>query len=299
MQIAIDGLSKTYRGRRRALDGVDLHLDTGMTGLLGANGAGKTTLLRILAGVLRPTSGRVLVGGHDLATSAGRTAVKRMLGYLPQELAVYPNLTAAEFLDYIALLKCLDDRRARRRQVEHLLDQVGLTEQAGSRVGSLSGGMKRRLGIAQTLLGDPRLVIVDEPTAGLDPQERMRFRALLAGLGGDRTVILSTHILDDVAQTCPRVAVLTAGRLVYTGSTDGLVGAAAGRTFLVHSGARLGPGDVVVNATALAAGTRCRIVSGSPPPGARPVPPTLEDGYVALLQERPDTPAAASSEVTR
>jgi ABC-type multidrug transport system ATPase subunit len=294
VQITIEGLGKTYRKGRHALDGVDLRLDSGMTGLLGANGAGKTTLMRILAGVLRPTAGRVLVGGHDLATSAGRIAVKRMLGYLPQELAVYPDLTAAEFLDYIALLKGIDDRRARRRQAEHLLGQVGLADDANRRAGTFSAGMRRRLGIAQTLLGDPRLIIVDEPTAGLDPQERMRFRALLAGLGGDRTVILSTHILDDVAQSCPRVAVLTAGRLAFAGTTEGLVGAATGRTFVVDSRELLGRDDVLVNATAFADGTRVRIVSTGPPRGAQPVPPTLEDGYVALLQD-----GGATAEVAR
>ncbi|BCJ44152.1 ABC transporter ATP-binding protein [Actinoplanes ianthinogenes] len=289
MNVTIENLSKDYKGGHRALDGIDLTVGTGMIGLLGANGAGKTTLMRILAGVLRPTSGRITIGGHDLATSAGRTAVKRMLGYLPQELPLYTGLTGREFLDYIALLKGIDDKGARRRQIDLLLDRVGLSDQANRRIGGYSGGMKRRIGIAQTLLGDPRLIIVDEPTSGLDPEERMRFRTLLASLGGDRTVLLSTHILADVAQSCPQVAVLNTGRLVYFGSTTGLTDAAEDRTYLVHSDGPAPEGCTVVNATTTATGTEYRIVGDPPPAGARRVEPTLEDGYVALLQTHRET----------
>lgn len=284
MNVTIEKLTKVYPGGHRALDEVDLVVGDGMIGLLGANGAGKTTLMRIITGVLRPTSGRVVVGGHDLATSAGRTATKRMLGYLPQELAMYSDLTGREFLDYIALLKGLDDKRARRTQIDSLLDRVGMTEHARRRIGTYSGGMKRRIGIAQTLLGDPRLIVVDEPTSGLDPAERMRFRTLLASLGGNRTVILSTHILDDVAQSCPDVAVLSHGRLIYQGSTPGLTEAASGRTYLMHSDVPVSGDLVVVNASATGHGTEYRVVSPAPPPGALPVQPTLEDGYMALLQ---------------
>lgn len=284
MNVIIEKLTKVYRGGQRALDEVDLVVGDGMIGLLGANGAGKTTLMRIITGVLRPTSGRVVVGGHDLATSAGRTATKRMLGYLPQELTMYSDLTGREFLDYIALLKGLDDKRARWAQIDSLLDRVGMTEHARRRIGTYSGGMKRRIGIAQTLLGDPRLIVVDEPTSGLDPEERMRFRALLASLGGNRTVILSTHILDDVAQSCPDVAVLSHGRLIYQGSTPGLTEAASGRTYLVQSDVPVSGDLVVVNASATGQGTEYRVVSPAPPPGALPVQPTLEDGYMALLQ---------------
>ncbi|MGH3871144.1 MAG: ATP-binding cassette domain-containing protein [Pseudonocardiaceae bacterium] len=283
MNVVIEKLTKVYRGGHRALDEVDLVLGAGTIGLLGANGAGKTTLLRILTGVLRPTSGRVVVGGHDLATGVGRTATKRMLGYLPQELAMYPDLSGREFLDYIALLKGLDDKRARRAQIESLLDRVAMTEHAGRRIGTYSGGMKRRIGIAQTLLGDPRLIVVDEPTSGLDPEERMRFRALLAGLGGSRTVILSTHILDDVAQSCSEVAVLSHGRLVFRGSTADLTDAASGRTYLVRSDVAMSGDLVVVNASVTGQGTEYRVVGPVAPPGARLVAPTLEDGYVALL----------------
>jgi ABC-type multidrug transport system ATPase subunit len=285
MQISITALSKTYRGDVHALTDVTLELAPGTTGLLGANGAGKTTLMRILTGIIRPTTGTITVGGHDLATTAGRTAVKRLLGYLPQELDLYPDLTGREFLDYVALLKGIDDKPARHRQIDTLLDRVALTEVARRRVGRYSGGMKRRLGIAQALLGDPRLVIVDEPTAGLDPEERMRFRSLLASLGENRTVILSTHILDDVAQTCPRVATLAAGRLVYDGTTTALAHQATGRTFTVTTAGPPPAGEhAVVSAAATPAGTTYRIVTDTPPPGATPVEAGLEDGYLALMR---------------
>lgn len=285
MEISVTDLTKTFKGDARALDGLSLSLAAGMVGLLGANGAGKTTLMRILTGLVRPTSGRVLVGGHDVTTPAGRHAVHRTLGYLPQDLDLYPDLTAREFLDYVALLKGVDDKRARRDQVGSLLERVALASDADRRVRGFSGGMRRRLGIAQALLGDPRLVIVDEPTAGLDPEERMRFRTLLAGLGGDRTVILSTHILDDVAQTCPSVAVLSAGRLSYHGSTGGLVEAARGRTFALTTSGPPPSGDLtVVNALAAGDGMLYRFVTDAPPPGAHAVPPSLEDGYVALMR---------------
>lgn len=224
----------------------------------------------------------MVVGGHDLATGAGRTAVKRMLGYLPQELSLYPDLDGREFLDYIALLKGIDDKRARREQIDGLLARVGLESVATQRIARYSGGMKRRLGIAQVLLGDPRLIIVDEPTAGLDPEERMRFRALLAGLGGHRVVILSTHILDDVAQSCAEVAVLAGGKQAYHGPTSGLIAVADGQTHLVTAAVQPTGDFTVVNATNTAGGTEYRVVGPVPPPEARPVAPTLDDGYVAL-----------------
>lgn len=286
MNITTEQLTKVYPGNRRALDAVDLHIESGTVGLLGANGAGKTTLLRILTGVLRPTSGRVTVAGHDLSSSAGLTAVKRTLGYLPQELSLYPDLTAREFLDYIGVLKGIHDKRERRRQAEERIVEVGLEERAGERLAGFSGGMKRRVGIAQALMGDPSVLIVDEPTTGLDPHERMRFRALLAGLGRGRTVLLSTHILDDVAQTCPEVAVLASGRLVFHDATTALVSEAAGCTYVCQATGPAGgppPGAEVVSAVTTAEGPEYRIVTTDPPAGARPVEPSLEDGYAALL----------------
>lgn len=285
MDVRITNLTKTYQGKVQALAGLALTLHGGMVGLLGPNGAGKTTLMRILTGIIRPTSGSVVIGGHDVTTRQGRQAIKRSLGYLPQYLDLYPDLTGREFLDYVALLKGIDDKRRRREQVDELLDRVSLAEVANRRLAGYSGGMKRRIGIAQALLGDPKLIVVDEPTAGLDPEERMRFRTLLASLGGTRTVILSTHILDDVAQTCREVAVLTKGRLAYHGSTNGLVDAARGQSFTVRTSGPPPEGDLaVVSAQAGPDGTTYRIVTSTPPEGASPVEPTLEDGYLALMR---------------
>jgi ABC-type multidrug transport system ATPase subunit len=284
VHIEIADLRRRF-GRVTALDGVDLDVSGGMYGLLGTNGAGKTTLMRILAGVLPATSGRVLAGGHDLSTRAGRLAVQQRLGYLPQDLGLYPDLTPAEFLDYIGLLKGLDDRAARRRQVDELLDLVGLTGVAGRKLKGFSGGMRRRVGIAQALLGDPALLIVDEPTVGLDPEERIRFRTLLSSLAGGRTVLLSTHIVEDVAQTCRQTAVLAAGRVLFAGAVTDLTARAEGVTWEIVTSGPPPTDGVVVSAIARADGTHYRVVSPQPPgPDAVPATPSLEEGYVALMR---------------
>ena len=199
MNIEINDLSKVYRGGVQALNAIDMTIPGGMFGLLGPNGAGKTTLMRILAGILRPTSGTIHIGEFDIHTERGRTSVKRILGYLPQDLGMNPDLSAREFLDYVGILKGMDNRKARRQRVEELLETVSLSNVANRKLKTYSGGMKRRIGIAQALLNDPKLLIVDEPTAGLDPEERIRFRNLLSDLGGDRTVLLSTHIVPAFA----------------------------------------------------------------------------------------------------
>ena len=284
MDIAITGLRRSF-GRVTALRGVDLTVHSGMFGLLGGNGAGKTTLMRIMAGVIAPGKGQVRIGGHDMTTRSGRRNVQRRLGYVPQELGLYPDLSPREFLDYVALLKGLDDPTARRRQVGELLDMVGLADVAGRRMKGFSGGMRRRVGIAQALLGDPALLIVDEPTAGLDPQERIRFRTLLAGLAGQRTVLLSTHIVEDVAQTCHDTAVLAAGQVIYTGSVTDLTRTAEGTTWQMSSAGAPPTDGVVVSAVTGEAGTQYRVISPARPgPDATCVAPTLEDGYVALMQ---------------
>ncbi|MEU6075354.1 ATP-binding cassette domain-containing protein [Micromonospora sp. NPDC047074] len=292
MDIAITGLRRSF-GRVAALRGVDLTVPGGMFGLLGGNGAGKTTLMRIMAGVLAPGAGQVSIGGHDMTSRAGRRAVQRRLGYLPQDLGLYPDLSPRELLDYVALLKGLDDPAARRRQIGELLDTVGLTDVAGRRIKGFSGGMRRRLGIAQALLGDPTLLVVDEPTAGLDPEERIRFRTLLAGLAGHRTVLLSTHIVEDIAQTCHDTAVLTAGQVIYTGPVTELTRAAEGATWEVRTTGAPPADGVVVSAVNSGDGFRYRVVSPTrPAPEAAPVPPTLEDGYVALMRRHASTRAA-------
>lgn len=291
MDIAITGLRRSF-GRVTALRGVDLTVQSGMFGLLGGNGAGKTTLMRIMAGVIAPGPGQVRIGGYDMTTRSGRRNVQRRLGYVPQDLGLYPDLSPREFLDYVALLKGLDDMVARRRQVGELLDMVGLADVAGRRMKGFSGGMRRRVGIAQALLGDPALLIVDEPTAGLDPQERIRFRTLLAGLAGQRTVLLSTHIVEDVAQTCHDTAVLAAGQVIYTGSVIDLTRSAEGTTWQMSSAGAPPTRGVVVSAVTGEAGTQYRVISPArPSPDATSVPPTLEDGYVALMQRHTSAPA--------
>jgi ABC-2 type transport system ATP-binding protein len=293
MQVTIARLTKLYGRATPALNEVDLTIPTGMFGLLGPNGAGKTTLMRILAGILRPTSGTVWVGGHDATTERGRQAVKHTLGYLPQELGLYPDLTAWEFLDYIGILKGLADRDARQRRVNELLETVGLADVAERKLKGFSGGMKRRVGIAQALLNDPRLLIVDEPTAGLDPEERIRFRNTLAALAGDRTVILSTHIVEDVAQTCRNLAVLAGGRVLFSGTAADLVDAARGQVWTIEANEPIAmPGSTVVSTLHLGDTIQFRVVGDHHGTHrATPVVPTLEDGYVSLMQ-RCRAPAA-------
>jgi ABC-2 type transport system ATP-binding protein len=288
MEITLHQLTKVYRGNVQALRGVDLEIGQGMFGLLGPNGAGKTTLMRILAGILRPAGGTLTIGGEDATTERGRKAVKRVLGYLPQELGMYPDLTAGEFLDYIAILKGLDARQARRRRVADLLATVGLSDVANRKLKTFSGGMKRRVGIAQALLNDPKLLIVDEPTAGLDPEERIRFRNLLSELGGNRTILLSTHIVEDVAQTCQHLAVLTDGRLIFCGTISELVRAAQGKVWMIATSGSKPEGDFTVISTMhLGSSVHYRVVGDTAPSAeAQPVEPSLEDSYVWLMREK-------------
>jgi ABC-type multidrug transport system ATPase subunit len=288
MQIDIDHLNKVYRGGVHALTDIDLAIPNGMFGLLGPNGAGKTTLMRILAGILRPTSGTIQVGEHDGNTERGRTAIKRILGYLPQDLGVYPDLSAREFLDYVGILKGLDERTVRRQRVEELLELVSLSDVASRKLKTFSGGMKRRVGIAQALLNDPQLLIVDEPTAGLDPEERIRFRNLLSDLGGDRIVLLSTHIVEDIAQTCRRLAIMNKGHITFQGSTEDLANEARGKVWTITSSGIKPAGDVTVVSTMnMGATVQYRVVGElADPSGATPTEPSLEDSYVWLMREK-------------
>ncbi len=286
--IAITHLTKTYAGDVRALRDVNLEIGTGMFGLVGPNGAGKTTLMRILAGLLRPTSGIVRVFDHDVTTARGKQAVKAALGYLPQELGLYPDLTAREFQDYIAILKGITDGRARRKQVGELLDLVGLAEAADRRLKTYSGGMKRRLGIAQALLGNPKLLIVDEPTSGLDPEERVRLRNLLAEMAARCTVILSTHIIEDISQSCNDLAVIHLGRVVFRGNPQNLIAQARGQVWtVVTAGERPNSGLSVVSTLQLRDGVQYRVL-GTPAAAchAQPVEPSLEDGYIWLMRQQ-------------
>lgn len=221
-------ITKVYRGGHRAVDGITLGLRPGVLGLLGPNGAGKSTLMRIAASAARPTAGRVLLDGADV--SARPRALRRTLGYLPQDFGFYPNLTAREFLSYLAAAKGVGARTARVR-IGELLELVGLGAAADRRLGGYSGGMVRRVGIAQALVNDPRVIILDEPTAGLDPEERARLHALLSDLAAERVVVLSTHIVPDVEEVAADVAVVAAGRLVLRGRPADLVADMAGRVW--------------------------------------------------------------------
>ncbi|MDQ2902579.1 MAG: ABC transporter ATP-binding protein [Chloroflexota bacterium] len=288
MYIEITHLNKVYRGGVHALNDVSLNIPSGMYGLLGPNGAGKTTLMRILAGILYPTSGKLRIGEYDGNSERGRTAIKRILGYLPQDLGIYPDLSAREFLDYIAILKGLDERSARRRRVAELLETVSLSDVAQRKLKTFSGGMKRRIGIAQALLNDPQLLIVDEPTSGLDPEERIRFRNLLSDLAGDRTVLLSTHIVEDIAQTSRNLAVMTGGHLVFHGSTSDLLREARGKVWTVTTAGDKPKGNMTVVSTLhLGETVQYRLVGElAGLPDATAIEPSLEDSYVWLMREQ-------------
>jgi ABC-2 type transport system ATP-binding protein len=232
MRISIEHLSKVYPHNTQALKDLTLSIEGGMFGLLGPNGAGKTTLMRILVTLMDPTAGKVSIGGLDLRKD--RAAIRALLGYLPQELDVFPKLKTWEFLDYNARLAGMMNSAARKRAVNELLDRVRLAGERDRLCNDLSGGMKRRLGIAQALIGSPKLLVVDEPTAGLDPEERLRFRNLLAELGGDDvTIILSTHIVGDISSSCGDMAMLHKGEIVYRGAPEGLVAMVHGHAWTV------------------------------------------------------------------
>ena len=212
--VRMEGVRKSYGGVT-ALADLDLELGPGITGLLGPNGAGKTTLIRILATLLAPSAGEVRVNGWRAASSDDRVEIRRRLGYLPQDLGLYPQFTVFEFVDYLALLKELDDPADRHRRVRSALAAVELEDLARRKIRTLSGGMRRRVGIAQAIVADPQLLLLDEPTTGLDPEQRMRFRQLIAGIGEHRTVVLSTHLVEDVAAVCTQVVVLWQGRVRF------------------------------------------------------------------------------------
>ncbi|TJZ97407.1 ABC transporter ATP-binding protein [Actinacidiphila oryziradicis] len=284
--VTITDLTVTYRGGQvRPLDRVNLSLPGGMVGLLGPNGAGKTTLMRVLAGVLHPAKGIVTVDGSDLTSRERRQRMKATAGYLPQELGLYPDLTARQFMDYMALLKGITDRTARRSRVEEVLELVALSDVANRKLKTYSGGMKRRAGMAQAVLNDPRLLIVDEPTAGLDPEERLRFRSLLATLAGERTVLLSTHIVDDIVQTCPNVVVIEHGSVAYQGAIGDLAAHADGMVWLVTQPVGTQPPDLpTVTITPTPAGNTYRVIDATRPASdAQLVEATVEDGYIALM----------------
>jgi ABC-2 type transport system ATP-binding protein len=282
--IVASRLVKTY-GRQRALDDLDLSTTTGVTGLLGPNGAGKTTLLRILATVLPADGGELSVLGLDPRSPEGRLSIRRRLGYMPQDVGFHRSFTTFEAIDYVAVLKEWDARGARHDEVRRVLSQVGLDDVKGKRVKALSGGMRRRLGLAQALLGDPDLLVLDEPTAGLDPEQRMRFRDLVSAAGDGRTVVLSTHQTEDVAALCSHVVVVESGRSLFAGSVQQLVAVAAGRVWVDE---RRDPAAKGV--WRLGSGLYHHV--GDPPAGAALIEATIEDAYLLLLGAGPEALAA-------
>src|SRR5271154_71885 len=286
MKLSIEGVSKRYAKQRWGLRDVRLDLLAGVVGLLGPNGAGKSTLMRILATVTRPTEGRVLWNGDDIAKSPDE--LRNVLGYLPQDFGVYPHLTALEFLEYLAAVKGLDAPTARKR-IDELLGVVNLGEVRDRPLGGFSGGMKQRVGIAQALLNDPQLLIVDEPTAGLDPEERVRFRNLLSDLSGERIVVLSTHIVSDVEATATDIALIANGTLVAHGSPEALLLQVEGKVWeCVVSSANLDAARKqyqISSTNRRSDGVHVRILGDEPPQGAQAVSANLEDAYLFCLSQ--------------
>jgi len=277
VSVELNGVGKSYGGTP-ALRSVDLSLGTGVTGLLGPNGAGKTTLLRIAATSIAADGGDVRLLGRDPHEShAELTEIRRELGYLPQELGYPSDMTTFGFVEYVAVLKEWDERRARHREVRRVLDLVGLGDLAGKRVSRLSGGQRRRAGLAQALIGSPRLLVLDEPTTGLDPTQRAQLRRTLSVVGHESSVLLSTHQTEDVAALCERVVVLADGQVRFDGTVVDLVATAVGQVWLTDSA-------VPQAAVTWRTGTgRHRVVGGPRPPGAEAAEPTLEDAYLLML----------------
>jgi ABC-2 type transport system ATP-binding protein len=275
MRVELDDVTKRY-GSVRALDGVSLDLGPGITGLLGPNGAGKTTLIRILATIMSPSQGRVSMNGLNPADSRQRLEIRRGLGYLPQDLGLYPRFTVFEFVDYIAILKELKDRPERHRKVRAALTAVGLEDLAKRKIRTLSGGMARRVGIAQALVAEPALLLLDEPTAGLDPEQRARFREVVANLGDHRQVLLSTHLVEDVAAICTSVVVLWEGRVLFHGTPAELRARAAD---MVWSAPEPVSGALACWRTESG---HYRVIGARPSSEAAPVAPTVEDGYLLI-----------------
>ena len=287
MQLRIEHLSKTYPNGTRALDDVSLTIDPGMFGLLGPNGAGKSTLMRIIATLQEPDEGQVRLGDIDVLRD--KEAVRRTLGYLPQEFGVYPKVSAEDLLDHFAVLKGITSREERKRLVTALLEQTNLQRDRAKQLGSFSGGMRQRFGIAVALLGNPRLIIVDEPTAGLDPEERVRFLNLLAELGQNSIVILSTHIVDDVSELCSRVAIIDRGRIRLQDDPQTAVTRLHGRIWrrvVSRDELALQQERFSVLSTKLFAGqTVVRVLSDTrPDAGYELAEPGLEDVYFAAMR---------------
>lgn len=291
MQLVIDRLSKTYSNGVCALNNVSLTLNNGMFGLLGPNGAGKSSLMRTIATLQEPDSGAITLDDIDVLKEKSR--VRRLLGYLPQEFGVYPRISAEQMLDHVARLKGVDTPGERKELVDGLLNKVNLYKDKKKRLGTYSGGMKQRWGIAQALIGNPQLIIVDEPTAGLDPAERNRFYNLLSHLGEQTIVILSTHIVEDVSTLCSRFAIICLGEVLYSGEPDAAVAALEGKVFskrIPLDAIQRYRADYPIISTQLKAGQLyIRIAADtSPGNGFESATPNLEDVYFSHIATRMD-----------
>lgn len=288
MKLSLEGVSKLYSGKVWGLKDFSLEVEPGILGLLGPNGAGKSTLMRILATITKPTGGKITWNGTDLVRSPD--SVRAVLGYLPQDFGVYPNLNAVEFLEYLAAAKGLDRKTARQR-IQELLAVVNLIDARKRPLGGFSGGMRQRVGIAQALLNDPELLIVDEPTAGLDPEERVRFRNLLSELSGARIVILSTHIVSDVEACATKIALIARGQLVTCAAPEELLRSVEGkvweRTIPSAELPALRQQYLTSSTMHRSDGVHLRIVSeAAPGPGATPQSATLEDAYLYWISRQ-------------
>lgn len=283
--VNIKGLSKSY-GKVQVLKNIDLQIDTGLFGLLGPNGAGKTTLMKMLSTILPWQDGQVTIYGYDLLKEGDK--VRELLGYLPQHFHAPGQFTGKEFLHYVGSMKGLTDKKERTEQVERILVEVNLHPHADKKVKSYSGGMKRRLGIAQALLGNPKLIILDEPTAGLDPSERIRFRNIIEKLSKKYTIILSTHIISDIESSCEKVAVLNNGEVLFQGETESLAKLAANCVwelavpYIEYD--QIEKEHTIISSRKEKEHIVFRILAkGSPDRRAILVQPTIEDGYMAVI----------------
>ncbi|MBW8348260.1 ABC transporter ATP-binding protein [Bacillus sp. IITD106] len=285
MTVKIEGLQKSYRSFQ-ALKNIDLQIGTGLFGLLGPNGAGKSTLMKILSTILPFQEGKVSIYGNDLVKEGDK--VRQLLGYLPQHFNVPSQFTGREFLHYVASMKGVTNQQDRNQQVDKLLEEVNLIQQANKKIKGYSGGMKRRLGIAQALIGNPRLIILDEPTAGLDPSERIRFRNLIEKLSKDHSIILSTHIISDIESSCEKVAVINHGEVLFQGTTDELAMKAINviweLSVPIFEYDQVEKNYVIISSRKEKDQVVFRILSKEKlQDEVSPVQPTIEDGYMAVI----------------
>lgn len=282
MQIDVNDITMIYPSGKKALQNITVHMDCpNLIGILGPNGSGKTTLMKLLIAGLIPTKGEILLDGKALLSQEKR--LKSMLGYLPQSFGLFDELTVWQFLDYMAALKGIKNRQ----EIDNVIDRTSLTENRKVRIRNLSGGQRQRVGIAQALLGDPQFMLLDEPTVGLDPEERVKFRNIFSDMAQDKIVLLSTHIVEDVQSICNRVLVINDGLILFDGDPSELIAQTKGHVgvYLSKLGDSVPEGCQVVSKINIASGIQCRIVAKNLPVFAESVEPTLEDAYLYRIEK--------------